>query len=307
MTIPRDPLVAHALDRLVGGVESDPEEMLARARMAAASARQRHAARLRRGLLLAFAALALLAGAAFAASRFDALPWFNQSDRSSATYVVDSSRRYDGPAPEALNCPGAGAGAFTCSLAPLQLPPSGRRTYMLAERVEAQPHVSRQHFLDAVATSERKGQISRAEAEQVRRDIAGSGDDFFSALALMTGITTIGGGEQVPGRPGYELVPPRGVPMWIACEQVGPRFRCHDLASARNVAIGTPLYMLATSRDWVAVPRHVKSPPNVSGFFRAVLHRDLRPAEVSLMIDLMTLGRSSSSTGEVRPERVPRR
>src|SRR5262249_6692640 len=162
----------------------------------------------------------------------------------------DPARRYEGPAPEMLHCPGAGAGAFSCSLTAFRVPPTGRRTYSFAERVEAPPHVSRQYFFNAIATSERQGQISHAVAQRVRRDIAESGDDFFSALALTSGIASIGGGEMVPGRPGFELVPPSGVPMWIACEAAGSGFRCHDLASARNVAVGTPLYMLWQSSDW---------------------------------------------------------
>jgi hypothetical protein len=261
--------------------------------------------------LLVFAALALLGGAAFAASRFDALPWFNQSDRSTATFVIDSSRKYEGPTAQTLTCPDAGRGTFLCKLAPLYAPGGQgfahtRRTYMMAEQVEARPHFSRQSYLDAIAADERKGQISHADADKVRQDIAGSGDDFFSALALVSGIETIGGGGQVPGRPGYELVPPPGVPMWTACEiAYVSTFRCHALASSRNIAVGTPIYILEQSRDWVAVPSKSKRPPNVAAFLHAVMHRDLRPAEAALMIDLITFGRSSASSGDVQPAPPP--
>ena len=293
MTTLRDPLVAEALDRLFPSVDSDPEETLARARTTAERIRQSRTARARRAGLLAFALLTLLAGAAFAATRFDVLPWFDQSNRSSASFSIDSSRSYKRPAPETLACLGAGAGSFSCSRASFFA--KGRRTYLFAERVEAPPRVSRQFYLDAVDLAERKGQISAATADRTRRDIAGAGDDFFSALAIMN-VETIGGGEQAPGRPGYELVPPEGVPMWIACESVAPRFRCRGLASSRDVAVGTPLYFLRSSPDWVAVPSHAQRLPNISGFFRAAMGRDLRPAEVHLLIDLATTGRGSGST-----------
>jgi hypothetical protein len=301
MTISRDPLVADALDQLLPRIESDPEKMLARASAAAEGLHQRRAVRARRAGLLAFALIALLAGAAFAASRFDVLPWFDRSDRSSASFSIDSSRRYDGPAPQTLACPSAGAGSFSCSSTSFL--EKGRRIYLLAQRVEAPPRVSRQFYLDAVDTTERKGQISRADAERVRQDIAGSGDDFFSALAMMN-VETLSVGGEPAGRPGYELVPPQGVPMWIACAAVGG-VRCHDLASSRNVAVGTPLYFLRSSPDWVAVPIHAQKSPNISEFFRAVMGRDLRPPEVRLIIDLTTLGTSTGSGGKARPEPAP--
>ena len=34
--------------------------------------------------------------------------------------------------------------------------------------------------------------------------LAAAGDDFFSGLALLTGVETVGGDEQVPGRPGFQ-------------------------------------------------------------------------------------------------------
>jgi hypothetical protein len=180
MTTDRDPIIALALDRLVPDVASDPDAALERARATAGALRRQRTARLRRVAVLAIAALALLAGAAFAASQFDVLPWLNRSDRSSATFSIDSSRTYRGPTPDLLVCPRAGAGSFSCSVG--AFPSSSRRAYTLAERVAAQPQVSREFYLRALATAERRRQVDRATAERVRRDINGSGSDFFSAL-----------------------------------------------------------------------------------------------------------------------------
>jgi hypothetical protein len=71
MSTAYDPIVARALDRLVAGIESDPDEALRRARVAAQGLKRRRAVRIRRTAIIALAALALLTGAALASARFD--------------------------------------------------------------------------------------------------------------------------------------------------------------------------------------------------------------------------------------------
>lgn len=303
MSAAYDPLVARALDELFPVPESDPDETLRGARLAAQGMKKRRAVRLRRTAILALAALLLLAGAALAASHFDVFPWLDQSNRSTATFSIDSSQTYHWPAADVLVCPQARAGAFSCSIGAFQ--PKGRRTYLLAERVSAQPKVSRRFYLEALATAERKRQVDHAAAQRFRRDVAAVGDDFFSGLALLIGVESVGGDEQAPGRPGFELVPPAGVPMWIACEASGrSSFDCHPLAESRNVPVGTPLYFLESSSDWVAIPRQSHRPVDVELLFRAVLGRDLTPAEERLLLDLTTTGEASggSGTGSVHAE-----
>jgi len=99
MSAALDPIIARALDQLVAGVESDPEVIIGRARVEAQGLKKRRAKRLRRTAVLAFAALVLFASAAVAADRFDFFTWFDQSNRSSASFSVDNSRTYRGPAP----------------------------------------------------------------------------------------------------------------------------------------------------------------------------------------------------------------
>src|SRR5262249_25974417 len=137
MIVDRDPLVEEALDRLVSGVEGDPDEMLRGAKAAAGTPRRRRRTRAGRVAILAFAARLLPGGTARGAARFDALPWLDWGDRSSATFSIDSSHIYAGPAPPVLDCPGADEGSFVCSAG--TLPPTGRRAYQLAERVQRRP------------------------------------------------------------------------------------------------------------------------------------------------------------------------
>jgi len=307
MSPAHDPVVAQALDQLVPPVESDPDEMLRRARATAGGLAKHRVVRLRRIAIVAFAALALLAGAALAAAHFDVFSWLDRSSRSSATFSIDSSRTYRGPAADVLVCPQAGALPFTCSVGSLDS--GGRRTYQLAERVEAQPHVSRGFVLDALATAEQKGQVDHATAERVRRDVAAVGDDFFAGVSLLTGVETVAGGDGAQAPPGFERVPPAGVPMWIACGASGSGYRCHNLASSRDVAVGTPLYFLESSPDWVLVRRRSQRPVDVERLFHAVLGRDLTPAEDRLLLDFSALPGSAEGEPHTGPPQqvAPRR
>ena len=310
MSAAYDPIVARALDQLVAGVASDASETFRRARLEVQDLQRRRAVRLRRAAIVAFAALALLSSAAFAATRFDIFSWVDRSNRSNATFSIDSSRTYHGAAPEALLCPQAGAGFFSCSVS--SLPAKTRRTYRLTQRVEAQPQVTRDSILRALAAAEKEGRLSiagvrvdHATAERMRRDLEAASDEFFSGIALLVGIETIGTGNQAPGRPGFELVPPAGVPMWVACEVERGDFRCHDLASLRDVAAGTPLYLLQSSPDWVTVPSESQRPIDVDRLFRAVLGRDLTPAEARLLIDFASVGGVEADSGPAQPAPMP--
>jgi quercetin dioxygenase-like cupin family protein len=204
-----------------------------------------------------------------------------------------------------LNCPRAGKGTFDCSAGTLES--SGRRSYQFADRVEAQPTLTRAYLLDQLAKAEQSHQIDHAAAERIQRNIADSGDDFFAALSGAITVSTIGGAEQAPGRPGFILVPPAGVPAWISCVAHGSAFRCRNLASSSGVAVGTPIYFLPSSPDWVAVPgKPGMKTTNIERYFREALGRNLRPAEQRLLIVLLTAGSGSGQTGTSPPQPTPR-
>jgi hypothetical protein len=295
MSSAHDPIVARALDQLVPSVESDPDETLRRARSAAQALKRRRVVRLGRAAVLAFAAVALLTGAALAASRFDVLPFIDRSDRSSASYSVDNSRTYSGPAPRVLLCPDARHGSFNCSVGTLKA--GSHRAYLMEMRVEPTPKLTREGLLHALAAAEKKGKVDHAAADRFRRDLAAVSDDFLTVWNLAASGATVLGGTQVSGQPGFgrvpppgfELVPPAGVPMAAACQAEDDAFRCQDLASSRGVPVGTPLYRLRSSSDWVAIPREPqRRPVDFDLLFRAVVGRDMTPAEVRLVIDFVT-------------------
>ena len=154
----------------------------------------------------------------------------------------------------------------------------------------------REGALRALAAAEQAGEVDHATAERYRHDLAALGDDFFSGLALITGVESIAGGEQAPGRPGFELVPPPVCRCGSPAKPAARGFRCHDLASSRNVAVGTPLYQLRSSPGWVTVPKKSRGPIDLNRLFRAVLSRDLTPAEGQLLMDFLFLTGAAKST-----------
>ena len=93
--------------------------------------------------------------------------------------------------------------------------------------------------------------------------------------------------------------------MWIACEASGESYRCHDLASSRNIAVGTPLYALEPSADWVEVPRQSPQPVNLRLLFHALLGRELTPAEERLLFDFVNWPAGEPHSRPVQAEPVP--
>ena len=147
MIADKDPAVMRALDLLVPPLNGDAEGLFARACVDAG--RIRAARRRRRWVTgLAFAAVALLTGAAIAASKLNLLPFLQTHDRNSARFSVDQSRVYRGGSPTALNCPAAGLGAFLCTPTGTE---AGARAYILATRVAAQPRHAPIRLADEVA------------------------------------------------------------------------------------------------------------------------------------------------------------
>jgi hypothetical protein len=290
-----DPLVADALERIAANVQSNPDELLRRAAAATPRVAAARARRARWALVVVVAVLALVAGGALAASHFDLLPWLRTKDRSEATYAVDRNRRYRGPTPEALICPGAGPGQFICSDATL-VRPSGRRYYEFSDRIEWTPLLTRQIIRRGIDAYEKTGRLTADAARRFRNDLDAVGDDYLRALNFLFTIETRGSSEPVPGHPDLELVPPRGVPLWIVCNKsVSGGLRCHDLAGAVGVPVGAPVYLLHRGPDWVAVP-HARPQQHFGRLLEAVLGRKPTTAEIRFLEDLTFSGSGSGSS-----------
>jgi hypothetical protein len=295
----QDPFVGRALDLFVPHFDATPDELLLASQTGAARIR---GARRRRqtALVVAFAALLLFAGAAFAAQKYDLLPFLHTNDRNSARFAVSPTRTYHGAAPTALTCPDAREGRFVCQVSgPLA---GGRRTYQLGQRTNKVPLFTRHSMLAALDHAEAQG-ADPSQVARVRSDLADVGDSFIHALAVLSRFQTVGGSGGSTSQPGTERVPPHGVPSWTACREVTlTTYRCRPLAALVGVASGTPLYYLQPSRDW----RTVAAPPldNPNSFWRQferLLGRKPNAAETRFFIDLSTIAvGSGSSSGTVK-------
>ena len=292
----KDPMLGRALDLLVPDFAVDPDELLPAAHAGAAQIRATRRWR-QTVAVIAFAALLLFAGAAIAADKAGLLPFLHTNDRNSARFSISRSHDYHGAAPQALTCPGAKSGPFTCHVSGVMA--AGTRDYELGESVDKQPPLTRQGMLDSLDKAQAAG-ADPAQIARIRSDLANVGDDFIRALAVLTEIETVGGAGQ-SGPSGTERVPPRGVPAWLACREVTlATFRCRPLAGQRGVATGTPLYYLQPSRAW----HQVKAPPPDQSDFgvelERILGRKVTPAETRFFIDLATVGLSTGHGSTTR-------
>ena len=254
-------------------------------RMLAAERRRR---RRRIQLLTAVAATAVIAtGAGLAASGVDLVGWLRNEDPSQASYFVDTTERYDGPAPEALGCEIDANEPYACREG------AGERRYELLTRVEPAWQVSREALHEGTGDAERRGLVSSVEAEQIHADIDAAGDDFFERLEFFSGIHEISVGVGDSRGP---LVPPRGVPMLVTCEPAAGAWSCHNLAGAIGVPVGAPIYTLVMTNDWVRAPDSVESvqEPTVD----AIWGRDLTPPEMRLLWFMLEPAESAGGASE---------
>ena len=303
MIVDKDPVVARALELLVPAQDGNPGELLSRAH---ADAARRRTARRRRWVAgLVFAALALLTGAAIAASKLDLLPFLQTNDRNTARFSVDQTRAYRGGSPTTLSCASAGTGTFGCT--PTSAAP-GLRTYLLVTHAATSPELTRAGMLARLAAAEQRG-VSRAGVQRVRADLSGVSDAFIQSLNVIVSIETIAADQPVPGHPGQELVPPAHVPTWVVCAlQRARTFGCRSLAAAASVPVGTPIYRLQPSKDWRTVTRPRGQPLEINRLLAAVLGRRPTEPETRLFLDLLqAVSTGGASAGSVTVAPSPRR
>jgi hypothetical protein len=304
---PFDPIVAEALARIAPEVDADPEPLLRRAKRARAPRRRSWALR---GGALAFAGIAVAGGAALAGTKLDLVPWSKAKSPSVVRFSIDNGKRYRGPAPREVRCSNAGgAKDFTCRAtagrAGQGLAPPHR--YSLAERIEAQPRLTRRYILRKLAEAESRGTVPPLLARRIRLDAEAVSNDFFAKLGVLASVQSMGVGavrvEPSPRR-AFVLVPPRNQAVVVACTSAtGAVLRCRDLAAAQGVPVGAPVYMLEPSRDWPRAKREPKlSVPAPQGLVQHVFGRALRPVERRLLFELFSPVESGSAP---RPRRIP--
>ena len=305
-----DPIVAEALERIAPPVEIDPEAVL-RAARAQAQAERRESRRLPRAAIVAFAVAVLAGGTAYAATRLDLVPWLNTKSPSNVRFSVDVKKVFHGPAPQSVSCPHAtSTGEFTCRVsnaAPTRFELTPLHWYLLSERIEPQPTITRAFILRRVATAERNGTIPRLLAHRIRVDAGKVGGDFFAKLNVLLSVRGLGTSpvtvEELGHRP-LVLVPPKNAVVIVVCtSRAAGALRCRDLAAAQGVPIGAPVYTLQAAPDWIPVKRAPRiEVPAPAGLFRRVFGRPLTARERRLLFALfLTSVRSGHSEVHASP------
>ncbi len=229
--------------------------------------RRRRARRMQVAAVVAATAV-LGTGVGLAASGFDVFDWVRSAkDPTEVRYLVDTTRRYEGPAPQTLECPSVSGDTFSCRVVPpgpYECPPArlgtfpcgppgrSQRIYWLSTRVEQAPRITRELLLETLDDASDEGMSPRLE-ERFRDGFEDVSDGFLAKLNLMMqvqGGTTIH--EDESGNP---IAPPTGVPLQVTCEgATGARmFRCHPLSGATDIPLGAPVYSLEPTADWVRI------------------------------------------------------
>jgi hypothetical protein len=237
-----------------------------------------------RGMALAvgLALVAMIAAGAVAAARGLHVFGIGAGDRDNATYVIDVSSRYDGPAPERIACL-AGA-PLDCRVGT-----NGELRYALAARVSRPPEITVPTLDGTIDRARAAGSIGAADAERLKEQIAGVSPAFLQQLQLIlqVGIVSASSGETRIGPSGVveERVPPPGAARFLVCTATGA-LRCTGISGAAGIAIGAPIYELTPGDSWVWVQVPAGSrdgdADSAARFFARVeeaLGRPLAPAE----------------------------
>lgn len=272
--------------------------------VAAATRVDQLARRRRRSIVLVTIVAGLgLAGAGLAASGA-IQSWLGAAGRGEARFLVDSGSTYEGPAPAALACADVSGERFACNAGS-----TGPRVYDLLFRVEAQPRVTRESALARIESAASTGELDGAVATQIEADLRAVPDDFFDRLAVFTAFSSVAVSSGVDRGDGpMDVVPPPGVPQLAACQKDGSGdFACRPLAGATGVAVGTPIYVLRQSDDWVEQPaQQVEgNPEDLHAMVEAIWGRPLEPAELRLLhlaVTPVTAGATVSTEASTVPQ-----
>jgi hypothetical protein len=126
---------------------------------------------------------------------------------------------------------------------------------------------------------------------------------FFAAYEELGRFETMGAGNY--GANGKQLVPPHGIPILTACQQLGARIECRNLNGDEHAPVGTGIYAAVPAANWVSLPTESLRASYASSerLIIAVLGHPFTAVELRFMVDLAryaTVSRSGHSAPTVR-------
>ena len=186
-------------------------------------------------------AVVMIGGGAVAAA--DPFGWWS-ADHNTARYAVAFETTVTGPSASRLVCHGSACAPDA---------PSGR-AYSRMGAVQAVPadRLTAASLRAAIAREAAGGQLSAADAARARAVVdAAPGDAFAQARqALAFGSLT----ADVTADDGKVIVPPAGVPEFLACGGAVGQLTCRDLNGDTAVPVGTVIYRADPTGEWRADP-----------------------------------------------------
>jgi hypothetical protein len=248
-----------------------------------------------RGLGVILAVVLLGGGAAIAAT--NPFGWWS-ANPDTARFAVDPGLHVRTPRAMHIACPSASGTRVLCR------PTGSGQRYLELDTVRLMNPAdvfTRAHFRRALARAEARHGPSSAHLAILRRDLAAVPDSFFAELRLANDYQTISGGVSRNGR-----VPPRGVPLWLVCQDAGAALSCRDLNGDEHAPIGAAIYYAEPAPDWRPAPpqkRDLGLPPGIT----------FTPVEYRFLFDLArfgTIGASSAASAgpaSARPRAIRRK
>jgi hypothetical protein len=243
-----------------------------------------------------------LAGCGAALRAADPFGFWRSAAPGTARYGVNPAVHVRAPSASEIGCSLKGSAGLTCR-------PGGRgiRYVMISDTITASPRqLTRQTALRAVEKGRAKGTLSSGGARRLRADILAVPGSFFAAILELGRFQTFSAGSSGPN--GKELVPPRGVPIVIACAQLRASIECRNLNGDEHAPVGAGIYAAERASNWVSRPTESLQAAYASSerLIVAVLGHPLTTVELRLLIDLGRYGTVSRSGGVVQGHSAPK-
>jgi len=235
----------------------------------------------RRRTVAALIAVTVLAGCGAALRAADPFGFWHSSAPDTASFGVNPGARVVAPAASGIGCRLAGPRTLTCTSGG-----GGIRYSMIHDTTsDAVPAgFSRASALRTIARELAAGQISATGARVLRADLKAVPASFFPDLRELGRFQTL---QSENGSNGTERVPPHGIPLLIACQQLRAKIDCEGLNGDEATPVGAGIYAAVREPDWV----RIASPSPAAAFkatqrlIIAVFGHPLTASEVRFFVD----------------------
>jgi hypothetical protein len=247
----------------------------------------------RRRVVAVLIGATVLAGCGAALRAADPFGFWRSSAPDTASFGVSPGDRVVAPRASGIGCRLAAAKTLTCT------PGGGGIRYSMIHdsTFAAVPAgFSRASALRTVAKELAAGQISAKGAGVLRADLMAVPASFFPDFRELGRFQTI---ESQNGSDGTERVPPHGVPLLIACQQLSAAIDCRALNGDEATPVGAGIYAADPEPDWITI-----ASPGPNAAFKAsqrlivaVFGHPLTRSEVRLLVDGLRYASTGHSGG----------